>query len=290
MNKRKILLLASTLMMVAVLAVGGTLAYFTDTDNAVNTFTVGNVDIIQNEQERVENEDGSFTSTLQDYTNNQMIFPVVGDKGAEADGYHHGKNYVDKIVTVTVKETSQPAYIRTHIAFPDVLDNGANKYMSSDNILHWNGGSATDTKAAYVTGDVDGNHWYWDANMTVDWPGNGGPWNTYEITVGGVPYTVYVATHKEIVDPGETTAPNLMGVYLDSLVDYKNGSYVDKNGTSFSFPKNADGVAEFNILVLSEAVQAEGFADAKTALDTAFGAVGTYCPFAGGTLIDTTLE
>ena len=45
MNKRKLLSLALSLSMVAILAVGGTLAYFTDTDAKVNTFTVGNIDI-----------------------------------------------------------------------------------------------------------------------------------------------------------------------------------------------------------------------------------------------------
>ena len=45
MNKRKILLLASILVMVAILGVGGTLAYFTADDTATNTITVGNVKI-----------------------------------------------------------------------------------------------------------------------------------------------------------------------------------------------------------------------------------------------------
>nr|MBR4281553.1 SipW-dependent-type signal peptide-containing protein [Clostridia bacterium] len=45
MNKRKILLLAALLSMVAILGVGGTLAYFTADDAATNTFTVGNVKI-----------------------------------------------------------------------------------------------------------------------------------------------------------------------------------------------------------------------------------------------------
>jgi len=45
MSKRKIVIMAMALCMVAILAVGGTLAYFTDTEGATNTFTVGNVDI-----------------------------------------------------------------------------------------------------------------------------------------------------------------------------------------------------------------------------------------------------
>ena len=43
--KRKILALVLCVAMLAIAVVGGTLAYFTDTDAKTNTFTVGNVDI-----------------------------------------------------------------------------------------------------------------------------------------------------------------------------------------------------------------------------------------------------
>lgn len=43
MNKRKLLTLAMALCMVAILAIGGTLAYFTDTKEATNVITVGSV-------------------------------------------------------------------------------------------------------------------------------------------------------------------------------------------------------------------------------------------------------
>lgn len=50
MSKRKILLVAAALCMIAILAVGGTLAYFTDTTEVKNNvFTVGNVEIILEE-------------------------------------------------------------------------------------------------------------------------------------------------------------------------------------------------------------------------------------------------
>lgn len=45
MKKKNILTLVLALVLVAALAVGGTLAYFTDTDEAGNTFTMGNVNI-----------------------------------------------------------------------------------------------------------------------------------------------------------------------------------------------------------------------------------------------------
>lgn len=47
--KKKILTVAITIILVAALAVGGTIAYMTDRDEATNTFTVGNVDIQLNE-------------------------------------------------------------------------------------------------------------------------------------------------------------------------------------------------------------------------------------------------
>ncbi|MBR4411287.1 MAG: SipW-dependent-type signal peptide-containing protein [Firmicutes bacterium] len=43
--KKKILTLCMVVALVATAAIGGTLAYFTDTDDATNTFTVGNVQI-----------------------------------------------------------------------------------------------------------------------------------------------------------------------------------------------------------------------------------------------------
>ena len=55
MNKRKILLLAALLVMVAILGVGGTLAYFTADETVANTFTVGNVKIELTEPKWEEN-------------------------------------------------------------------------------------------------------------------------------------------------------------------------------------------------------------------------------------------
>lgn len=49
MKKKSILMAAIAVMLVAVLIVGGTLAYFTDTKSATNTFTMGNVKITLDE-------------------------------------------------------------------------------------------------------------------------------------------------------------------------------------------------------------------------------------------------
>ena len=43
--KKKLTAVALIVCMLAIMLVGATLAYFTDTDDAVNTFTTGNVEI-----------------------------------------------------------------------------------------------------------------------------------------------------------------------------------------------------------------------------------------------------
>lgn len=58
MSKKKILSLCLIIALAATAVLGGTLAYFTDTDENTNTFTMGNVDITLDEApvERVEDE------------------------------------------------------------------------------------------------------------------------------------------------------------------------------------------------------------------------------------------
>ena len=60
---KKFLLSILSLALVAVLSIGGTLAYLKSEDSDVNVMTMGNVKIAQHEYERVENEDGSYNDT-----------------------------------------------------------------------------------------------------------------------------------------------------------------------------------------------------------------------------------
>ena len=55
MNKKKIVTVCLVVALLAVCAIGGSLAYFTDTDTKDNTFTVGNVNIELTETEWVQN-------------------------------------------------------------------------------------------------------------------------------------------------------------------------------------------------------------------------------------------
>ena len=135
--KKKIVALCLCVAL-AVVAIGGaTLAYFTDTDDATNTFAVGGVKIDLIEQQ--VNEDGT---ALEDFEQNQVLMPIVGSAQGEKDalGMPTAKNYVDKMVTIE-NTGSEKAYIRAYFAIPSALDDGYETFNAGMNVLHFNFGN-----------------------------------------------------------------------------------------------------------------------------------------------------
>lgn len=230
MNKRKLLSLALSLSMVAILAVGGTLAYFTDSDAKVNTFKVGNVDIQLNED--FGDNDPSTPEELNPTT------------GKNEDGTI--KNAVTKKVTVE-NTGSKPAYVRVHIAIPQILDDGADTFDASSNLLHFN----------YAKDSVGEKKWDWSKTAGAVYEGD---WNYYETQIDGITYNVYVVTHEEALAPGAETGEAIHQVYLDA--EATNEDVAEATAVLG---------ANWQILVLAEGTQIEGFANAYDALNTAFG-------------------
>lgn len=109
--KKKIIAAALIVAMLAITAVGGSLAWFTATDDVVNTFTVGGVKIVQNEKQTAS--DGS----LEDFEQDQLLYPAVIGTATDAADY---ENYIEKKVTVTSTDVTS-AYVRTFIAVPTAL-------------------------------------------------------------------------------------------------------------------------------------------------------------------------
>lgn len=141
--KKKILALCLVVALAATAIVGGTLAYFTDTDEATNTFTVGNVDIKLVEK----NLDGT------PFTPDQPLMP--GSKT---------QNNIAKIVTV--KNTGKSdAYMWIEVWVPAALDDGDDNSPTAPglgNSLHFNyGATVEETKSTYLgpkkIGDVSYN-------------------------------------------------------------------------------------------------------------------------------------
>ena len=96
MKKKTILVAAIAVMLVAALVVGGTLAYFTDTKSATNTFTVGDVKIKLDES-NVNDPDGDRV-TSNEYTG---MLPGIQYK-KDPVVTNTGKNgaYVRAVVTI----------------------------------------------------------------------------------------------------------------------------------------------------------------------------------------------
>ena len=250
---KKVLLMCTAYALVAVLAIGGTLAYLTDTDSAVNVMTLGNVSIEQHEYQRAEGishiNSGAKEGDLVPFVQGQPLYPAVPTaddayeaEQAEGNCFHWGDyspgwnglwndsklaNVMDKFVFVENTGKSD-AYYRTLIALecPEGMTIG---YAAN---------------GAEIETNVNG-------NSRFDWD-----YNVGNITIDGTRYEVWSVTYNEILKPGEVSRPSLLQVIL---THHATNEDMELLGDTYE------------ILVLSQAVQVAGFADAKTALDTGFG-------------------
>ena len=234
--KKKLLAFAMVFALAAVAVVGGSLAYFTDTDAKDNTFTTGNVDI-----ELIENFGDNNPDTP------EKLLPATGS--AQAGTL---KNGVTK--EVSVKNTgSEDAYVRVHIAIPNVLDNGSDTFDAGKNVLHFN----------FAKDSIGEGKWDWSKTSGTPYEDD---WNYYETSINNVKYNVYVFTYGTALKTGEVTPEKAMHqVYLDSKV-----TNADVEKINETLDKN------WKILVVAEGTQAAGFEDAYSALNTAFGVPGSY--------------
>lgn len=233
--KKKLLAFAMVFALAAVV-VGGSLAYFTDTDAKDNTFTTGNVDI-----ELIEKFGDNNPDTP------EKLLPATGS--AQAGTL---KNGVTK--EVSVKNTgSEDAYVRVHIAIPNVLDNGSDTFDAGKNVLHFN----------FAKDSIGEGKWDWSKTSGTPYEDD---WNYYETSINNVKYNVYVVTYGTALKTGEVTPEKAMHqVYLDSKV-----TNADVEKINETLDKN------WKILVVAEGTQAAGFEDAYSALNTAFGVPGSY--------------
>ena len=265
--KKKLTAIFLCVALVAIAVVGASLAYFTDTDDATNTFTVGNVAIDLIEKQRETDEEGNKTTTLEDFEQNKKLYPIVGSAQGEKDelGMPTAKNYVDKMVTIE-NTGSEKAYIRAYFAIPSALDDGYETFNAGMNVLHFNFGNKVADGTISSTFGVE---WNW---KTAE-----GKWNYFETTIDGIKYNVYFADYYQAVDAGATTEQFVQGVYLDQTFDMKDG-------VPYAFGKAFDVDAGWNwskvsCPVFAVACQAEGFDNASDAITAAFGA--NYNPWGG---------
>lgn len=237
--KKKILVISTAVLLLAILAVGGSLAWFSDTDEVTNVFTVGSVKIEQNEVD--ENGDP--------FVQDQVLMPVVKPNDPT------DPNYIAKIVDVT-STGENPAYVRTHIAIPTKLV-GTLKLQLSDS-TKWI--PATTYESTTTVGGVD----YTVYSFTYTEALNKGD-VTDDLLLG-----VFIDPKTDLKDNPATTEADLEFCYYDETAkDYVFTGYV---------AWKADGTAseKVNVLVATQGCQSQGFNDAQTALDTVFTAIPNF--------------
>ena len=229
---RKLVLFLSLVLSLA-LATGGTLAYLSDTDADVNTMTLGSVYIVQNEQERDAQGD------LVPYTQDKPLYPAVFDGDsipwAPAEKWPTKDDQAWKVVADNELVIDK---------FVTVTNTGKSEaYVRT--FIAYEGDETYGPNGDFIhivhnTTNVDPAIIFKDHGV---------------ITVDGVAYTVFSYTYPTALQPRDTTIPSLKQVYMNKDA---NNDVVAKYGE------------KYEIRVVSQAVQTNGFADAQTALDQAF--------------------
>lgn len=258
--KKKLLAIGLAVAVLAVTIVGMSIAYFTDTDNETNTFTVGNVAIELIEKQRNDNH-----TDLEDFEDGKVLMPIVGSAQGAKDqwGLPTAANYVDKVITI--KNTGDyDAYIRAYFAIPAALDDGYETFNAGMNILHFNFGNKVDGEGNVYT--TFGTEWIWTNSDNS--------WKYFVTEIDGIAYNVYYADYYQRLAPNGTTERFVDGVYLDAGVDFDdNGNMtITRNNETEIVDLGGIDLRSLNCPVFAIACQAAGFNTAEEAFTAAFGA------------------
>ena len=245
--KKKILALCLVVALAATAVIGGTLAYFTDTDTEDNIFTVGNIKIDLEE---------------------------TFEQGSKLMPGSVNRNNVKK--EVWVKNTgSNPAYMWIEVLIPDELDDS----NAANNALHFNAWDTYLVDGKYITcststAEANGygtrvavTEWV-DMGVKQDFPRDDEGNIVIDENVGMVNYhswLIYIKNDSAKVS-GATTAKLLSQVYMDEGVEQcteHDGCYVLPNGTHYD--------RGWNLIVNAYGIQAEGFTTIEDAINAYYG-------------------
>lgn len=263
--KKGLLTKILTLILVAGLSVSagvaGTLAYLKDEANDLNVMTLGNVDIEQHEHQRAVKDgvfetktiDGVTSYVLEEFKNDKPLFPSAINtetwngwdwdstvvRMTQVDSYGsmqvflEASNAQDKFVTVE-NTGKTDAYIRTFVAIE--VGEASPSLIGTSYHQTW-----SESTIGLIV--VDGINYYVNEYVYKGGQLSDGTWR-----------------HENgILPAGDTSYPNLSQVYIHSKATNEDMDAIDGN-------KNG----KLDILVLSQAIQAEGFETAEKAFAEGF--------------------
>ena len=248
--KKKLTAIFLCIALVAIAIVGASMAYFTDTKEATNTFTVGNVKIKLLESSLHRENTGianGQTSTSELWSDVEKKGSGNTSKYKAGDTFYTDEQIEENAETYTCENIqlipgrsyhkmpyvknvgNNDAYIRIRVMIPADLDTAVlNSSMYTSSAMNKN----EFTKAFDQTGSVERDN---------------------------IKYNVYTFTRIDPLAPGEMTYWNVWGtIRMDTTVtSAQSEALFGENGI---YP---NGV--FPVLVEADAIQSEGFADAAAA-------------------------
>lgn len=234
--KKKIFSLCLVLALAATAIIGGTLAYFTDTEEAENVFTIGNIDVQLFES--YYHRAGAYMDNVPEdaKVTGEITDEMIEESAEEYEAYLKSQVlmpglHINKMPYV--KNTgNNDAYVRIRVMIPSTLD---------VNFLN----SSVFCTSAMSEGEFTRDPAYTAGEVTV----NGKVVDTY---------AVYEFTRVEALEPGEMTYWNVWNtIALDPEVTNQDLETVIGNGIASDLT--------FGVKVEVDAIQADSFADADAA-------------------------
>ena len=271
--KKKLTAIFLCVALVAIAIVGASLAYFTDTKSATNTFTVGNVSIelIESKFHR-EGNDNSGDISIPDPTQTAsgMTYVTDGHKAftddeikADAETYAtdylavKGENMVPgrgvAKCPYVVNTGANDAYIRIRVLVPSAANN--------DFVAVKDGGVITNQwcSTSFISGEfIDAKGGGWNNAPAID---------KASVTKDGVTYDVYTFTRTEPLAAGAMTEWNVWNfIGIDKTATSADvQKAIDANAITMTETDGGAKTMTLNVLVEADAIQAEGFENAAAA-------------------------
>lgn len=254
--KKKLLAIGLAVAVLAVTIVGMSIAYFTDTDQETNTFTVGNVqiDLIESQLHRT-NASGNELLGSPEFAD-QL---VPGDEYSAAHGWSNSyypdalikadaENYMNGYFTplatnmvpgrnihkmpYIVNTGDNAAYVRTRVLIPvdlfAIIDKGPSYWTTTA----MNVGDVVSAAVNYYNTDEGYNAFI---NGAAD---------AYKVIRSGITYYQFDFTYTKALEPEEMTFWNCWGSIR-----------IDPDATS----EQLANVSTFDVIIEADAIQAEGF-------------------------------
>jgi len=224
--KKKLLALSLVAVLLTLIVVGGSLAWFQDEDEVKNTFTMGSIKI-----QIIEN--GEVADLVEQM--GQML-PILDPADPAKDPH-----YIDKVVQVD-NIGQNNAYVRAHIAVPVEL---AQCLLLDAKLDDW-----SYSHESYAT--VEGEEYL---VYSYDYHGILPPGQMTDAVLSGA----YLDSRVDLRDDPSTADTNLV-----FCIRNDDGSYTYTGFAAYK--DDGTPVRTVSILVAAEAIQDRGFADAQDAL------------------------